>query len=791
MRVELGSAADVPPTPTPLSRLNRSSNIIVQNDENAGVSATPLRTPAGMRLKLGLGGATPMRTPLASKSSLSNLGSKPVFCEEDEDEEERSSLPVIVHQKPAQPTAIPACQERALSLALEEPIAAVLATPIPLNRQSASRRWIEPMTEEQEEEEEEEEADIDVNDEPIENTGFDNNEHLFRPQFQPLTPITEATYEFTRYTNARTPGTATRSAICPAFKPWRDDEEEDEEDEISQGAILTTGPVIATRSEEGIKAKVNDDEPTDDEPTDERSFASTSAEDANRSAWNADNKASFELTKGLTIRCPAPEDDEEGNLSHDQPTRELHERFEDSLVIHDPDFVSQHEAADASVNSFSPPNPCSPVNPQVLNCILSQLPKPLESHPAFIDLTSTTSADLLAELQKKCKSALASNQMTRKSMGGTIFHGTGVLSSAFNVTIGGHSFEIRGKLGEGGYGAVFLGYDVGSVATAPSGKGDQDDPLNSDDEDEESDQRKIAIKVEAPANRWEFHILSKLHGLLPASITPSIVAPRKLYCYSDTSFLLLDLGEKGTLLDVVNHSVSAGVAAAGADTSTGSAGLEEVLAMFFVTQLLQVVLSMHKVGVIHGDLKIDNCLLRLSDNGSSWSNIYARDGSSGWSSKGVTLIDFGRAIDLSAYSAGQKFVADWNTDAKDCVEMRRGEPFTFETDWFGIAAVAHCLLFGRYMETKQDGAKFKIAATFKRYWQQEMWTELFDTCLNPKLRNEQGQPLEELNKDDILQSLEETLDKMQTWLEGNSNKGGKNLKGLLRKLEIWGLKQGH
>ncbi|CDS02134.1 hypothetical protein [Sporisorium scitamineum] len=647
--VNLGSSADVPPTPTPLSRSNHLPKLGVQNDENAGVQATPLRTPGGQAPRLGLGGATPMRTPLALKSALATLGSKPVYREEDEDEEEQEELPKV-DEEPAEVVSAAASPER-VSARSEEAVAAA------------------------------------PNGEPIEGqvAGYEGNEHLFRPQFQPLTPITEATYEFTRYTNARTPGTATRSAIGPALKSWRpsgqgdEGEDDDDDEEDSPGAILAAGPIAAAVRHEDDSQRYADDS----QPSDERSFASTSGEDANRSAWNADNKASFELTKGLTIKCAAPEDDEEDDGEFEQERREMHERFEESFVMQE----SEQE-------EFDPPNPCSPVDPAVLSAILARLEVPIESMPGFVSLAGSSSGDLVADLQKRCKSSLASNQMTRKSMGGT-------------------------------------------------------------------------------------------------TVARSIVSARKLYCYADTSFLLLDLGEKGTLLDVVNHSISAGVAGSGADSSSGGgAGLEEVLAMFFITELVRVVIDMHRAGIIHGDLKIDNCLLRLGDvsPASSWSNIYSRDGSSGWSEKGVLLIDFGRAIDLHSYpNRTQTFIADWETDTKDCFEMRANQPFTYETDYFGIATVAHCLLFGRYMDTKHDPATgHKVTSTFKRYWQTQLWSTLFDVCLNPP-KGEAGA----VDRDQVLTLLEGCLSEMQGWLEANSNKGGKNLKGMLRKLEIWAMKQSH
>ncbi|GAC76215.1 mitotic checkpoint serine/threonine protein kinase [Moesziomyces antarcticus T-34] len=818
MRVSLGSAADVPPTPTPSSRPHLLAKFAGQHDENAGVRATPSRTPGAQAPRLGLGGATPMRTPLASKTAApAPLGAKPVYREEDEEEDEYDeNIELRATAEQPQPSvpqqfveASSPPRPAAASAADADLDAPVPATPMPSSRQSASRRWVEPMAEEEEEEDDEEQYAVDENGEPIDGNldaadGFEGNDHLFRPQFQPLTPITEATYEFTRYTNGRTPGTATRSAIGPALKAWHateqdEDDDEDDEDERDDGnggarVILTSGPIAPRGAAPVDDANLGDDSQG---ASDERSFASTSGEDANRSAWTAANKASFELTKGLTIRVPAGEEGDESEGD-----------FDESLVIQDrattdeqaPEQLEEPAPKDAG---FCPPNPCSPVDPDVLNAILARLDEPVESRPGFVGLAGTMSDGLLEQLQKKCKSSLASNQMTRKSMGGTVFHGTGMLSSPFQVEIGGNAFEIRGKLGEGGYGAVFLGYDVDSVATAKTAdkSADRDDVDSDDDEDDdeddEADRRKqVAIKVEAPANRWEFHILSQLQLRLPVALQPSVIAARKLYCYSDASFLMLDLGEKGTLLDVVNHAVSAGVAAAGssgADTTGGGAGLEEVLAMFFVTELLRVVLGMHHAGVIHGDLKIDNCLLRLGDvsPASAWSNLYARDGSAGWASKGLTLIDFGRAIDLTAFDdPSQAFVADWDTDAKDCLEMRRGESFTFETDWFGVAAIAHCLLFGRYMDLTHDNHVYKLTSPMKRYWQSELWNSLFHICLNPKPRSADGQP-EALDKTAVLAQLESCLDNMHAWLEANSNKGGKNLKGLLRKLEIWAMKQGH
>ncbi len=156
MRVSLGSAADVPPTPTPSSRPHLLAKFAGQHDENAGVRATPSRTPGAQAPRLGLGGATPMRTPLASKTAApAPLGAKPVYREEDEEDDEYSELRAPEEQaQPNEPQqtveASSPPRPSAASVADADHNPAVLATPMPASRQSASRRWVEPMAEEEE-----------------------------------------------------------------------------------------------------------------------------------------------------------------------------------------------------------------------------------------------------------------------------------------------------------------------------------------------------------------------------------------------------------------------------------------------------------------------------------------------------------------------------------------------------------------------------------------------------------------------------------------------------------------
>ena len=111
-----------------------------------------------------------------------------------------------------------------------------------------------------------------------------------------------------------------------------------------------------------------------------------------------------------------------------------------------------------------------------------------------------------------------------------------------------------------------------------------------------------------------------------------------------------------------------------------------------------------------------------------------------------SLIDFGRTIDTRQFPADQRFCADWPTDAKDCPEMRQGLPWTYQPDYFGLAGIIYCLLYGKYFEDNstishpgEDGEpRCKLAVSFKRYWQVDLWVRLFDLLLNPTLVREDG-----------------------------------------------------
>lgn len=425
-----------------------------------------------------------------------------------------------------------------------------------------------------------------------------------------------------------------------------------------------------------------------------------------------------------------------------------------------PETTEAAAAAPAAVLSQIP-NPCCPTDEAVIATLLSRM------DPPFVPVASSSKSGRLSKLQASAKTrARRSSSMSRSSLAPQ--------DDAYRLTLGEKEYEMREKLGEGGFGAVFAAVDVATRSALL----DRDDSDDEDDVDETS--TLVAIKVESPASQWEAAMLERVHSRLPSDLLTSIIRPRGLHLYADESFLLLDYSAQGTLLDVVNKASVWGISA----IPNGPSVPDEIVALFFTAELLRLVEGLHAQGMIHGDLKIDNCMVRLDSipvaegGNSAWSTQYDRHGKNGWKHKGVRLIDFGRAQDLTLFDSGtQRFVADWKTDARDCPAMRRGDPWSFETDYFGLAGVCYCLLFGKFIATETEGGKVKVDQGFKRYWQVNLWTKVFDTLLNP-YDDEDGE------RGPILDKLRELREALEDWLEVNCQKNGKSLKQLLKRIEL-------
>ncbi|KAK4105286.1 hypothetical protein N658DRAFT_491744 [Parathielavia hyrcaniae] len=439
---------------------------------------------------------------------------------------------------------------------------------------------------------------------------------------------------------------------------------------------------------------------------------------------------------------------------------------------------------------------CNPVDESIRSEILANIHPPLSSYDGFFDHGGERS-EKGPEIRKYAKSAgKGSRSSTDK---------TGTLGSAVVLQFPGTKSEytIRKELGAGAFAPVYLVENSCPDGTSPGEDAyDENAPVarmgrGAFASTHNRRYQREALKMEDPPTPWEFYMMRLAHSRLgpqhraTASLSPAL----EMHLYQDEGFLFLPFHPHGTLLDVVNlfRSEASGV-------------MDEQLAMFFSIELLRTVEALHAKQMMHGDIKADNCLLRLDhlsnstdananastnhgqDQQQQLASQWRPDGSGGWAARGVALIDFGRGIDMRAFALDVQFVADWKTSAQDCAEMREGRPWTWQIDYHGLAGTLHVLLFGKYIETVRCDAgglgtarRYRTRESLKRYWQTEIWAECFDLLLNPgsfAALHEDG------GRMPCLKGMRAVRERMESWLEANCERGV-GLRGLMGKVEAW------
>jgi checkpoint serine/threonine-protein kinase len=421
---------------------------------------------------------------------------------------------------------------------------------------------------------------------------------------------------------------------------------------------------------------------------------------------------------------------------------------------------------------------CNPMDPYLRQTILSQIKPSLESFKGYHDHSDTTSGRT-AEIKKfiRSQSKASKNSTSQEKTGQTLS-----LPPILQFDESEATYTIKRELGAGTFAPVYL-VENSEAAQAQEAMDDENAPAALSVGKLAHRKPLEAIKMEEPLSAWEFFILQQSHRRLGVSrATESMVRAHEMHMFRDECFLIEEYRNQGTLLDLVN------LARADSASTTGG-GMDEVMTMWLTVELFRTVEALHSKQMIHGDLKGDNVLVRFDDPGmeTDWSPTYFSSGAHGWASKGICLIDFGRGIDMKQFVPNVAFIADWKTSEADCAEMRELRPWTYQVDYHGMAGIVHSMLFGKYMETIADrgaalgqGATktYRIRENLKRYWQVEIWQEVFNLLLNPlaHLAGEEGKRMPVLN------GMRGLRMKMEGWVEENCERG-MGLKGMIARME--------
>jgi len=359
-----------------------------------------------------------------------------------------------------------------------------------------------------------------------------------------------------------------------------------------------------------------------------------------------------------------------------------------------------HQAAAASTASsppppLGPPSPppppatsyqsVDPFHPSFQQSLLENLHPPVSQWPGVVLIASEEEEDKALATFKKAASRKQSPFSTDPD-------------DAMQITLGGIVFGVKEMLGSGAYAQVFSAIPMSDANT------------NS------NIAVAVALKVESPPCPWEWYISKALHGRVSDGASRYFINPTQLLSGRKASVFIAPRGSYGSLQDAINTFLSKGQAP------------DEALALHFTKELLYILKQLHGAHIVHADVKPDNLLVAVNPSASYDENALPV--------VSLQLIDFGRSIDLELLPSDCRLAGDSDTDAFRCVEMREGNQWLHQADSYGVACVAHCLLYGEYMEVERlvevasGGTTLRPKSVLRRYWATGLWECIFDTLLN-------------------------------------------------------------
>ncbi|KAI4247493.1 MAG: hypothetical protein L6R40_001441 [Gallowayella cf. fulva] len=240
---------------------------------------------------------------------------------------------------------------------------------------------------------------------------------------------------------------------------------------------------------------------------------------------------------------------------------------------------------------------CNPIDESIKSTILDQLEPGLSSYPGYHDHRPQI-CNKAPEIRKFVKA------LAKTSKGGSD-------KTTTNVSIpptlrfphsGSKPYIVKRELGKGAFAPVYLAQTTPIEEDADTEGQPLSKPSKASSSNCSISHRTdlSAIKCEDPPTPWEFYIMSSIHSRLGSSsrASASILLPYEMHLFADEGYLVEQYLDQGTLLDLVNT--------AKADSPSGV--LDEPIAMFFTIELLRTVEALHASGILHGDLKADNCL---------------------------------------------------------------------------------------------------------------------------------------------------------------------------------------
>ncbi|KAK1304340.1 3-phosphoinositide-dependent protein kinase 1 [Acorus calamus] len=155
--------------------------------------------------------------------------------------------------------------------------------------------------------------------------------------------------------------------------------------------------------------------------------------------------------------------------------------------------------------------------------------------------------------------------------------------------LSGRKYQIKGCSGQGAFARVYKAFE------------------NSNPDDV------VALKIQTPPFPWEFYMYRQLDMRISDDKRSSFGVAHRLHAYADWSILVCDFKAHGTLQDAINSYLVTGHC------------MEEELCIYYTLEMLHMLETLHSVGIIHGDFKPDNLLVRYARywKVDLWKNLFS------------------------------------------------------------------------------------------------------------------------------------------------------------------------
>ncbi|XP_073413820.1 mitotic checkpoint serine/threonine-protein kinase BUB1 isoform X2 [Dendrobates tinctorius] len=259
------------------------------------------------------------------------------------------------------------------------------------------------------------------------------------------------------------------------------------------------------------------------------------------------------------------------------------------------------------------------------------------------------------------------------------------------VKLGSQSFYIDHLVGEGAFAHVYQA-SISDIHT----QGNQ----------------KVILKVQKPGKPWEFYIGTQISQRMKPELRHLYIRFHSAHIFQNGSVLEGELYSYGSLLNAINLY-----------KKLTDKVMPVPLVMFFAINILYIVEQLHDIGIIHGDIKPDNFALGEKFMSNESCNLDLL-------SHGLALIDLGQSIDMALFPKGTVFTGKCETSGFQCTEMLSNKPWNYQTDYFGVAGTVYCMLFGKYMNVREENGAWKPEGNFKRLPDGKVWVDFFHILLN-------------------------------------------------------------